>query len=118
VSLRAVLLGVTAASLACAAVRPVPPEVAGSARAEVRALSREYLAAWFRFRPEEGTTFGFPGTDPAAVQDVTPAALRAWEAAEDGFLARLRAGQAPHELIALLVSTEKEVRLLLHERQE
>jgi uncharacterized protein (DUF885 family) len=82
---------VAAASLACAGPRPVPPEAAAAAREEMRALSREYLEAWFRYRPEDGTTFGFPGADHAAVQDVSPAALRAWEAAEDRFLARVRA---------------------------
>jgi uncharacterized protein (DUF885 family) len=91
---RLVAVVIAAVSLACAAAHPVPPEAAERARAETQALAREYLEAWFRYRPEDGTAFGFPGADPSAVQDVTPAALRAWEAIEDRLLARVRAVDA------------------------
>ncbi len=86
-------------ALGCAPRRPDRPAAAtgaaaGLARAEVQAVSRGYLEAYFRWRPEDATTFGFPGANHAAVQDPSPAAARAWEAAEDGFLARLRAVDA------------------------
>ena len=90
-----VAVAAAAAVLACAPRGPERPpagaRAVGSAMAEIQAVAREYVAAYFTFRPEEATTFGFPGADHAAVQDPGPSALRAWEAAEDGFLARVRA---------------------------
>lgn len=96
VSARALLaLALSLAALGCAPRRPDRPgasaAVAEAARAELRALARDYLSAYFRWRPEDATAFGFPGADHAAVHDPSPEALSAWHAAEDGFLARARA---------------------------
>lgn len=90
---RAAALAVAAAAAACAPRSPVrpAPDAAEPARAEVRAVAREYLEAYFGWRPEDASAFGFPGADHAAVQDPSPAGVRAWEAVEDGFLARARA---------------------------
>ena len=90
--LLALVLSLAAAG--CAPRRPDRPgasAVAESARVELRALARDYLVAYFRWRPEDATAFGFPGADHAAVQDPSPEALAAWHAAEDGFLVRARA---------------------------
>jgi uncharacterized protein (DUF885 family) len=57
----------------------------------MRTLARDYLGAYFRWRPEDATAFGFPGADHAAVQDPSPQALAAWHAVEDDLLARVRA---------------------------
>jgi uncharacterized protein (DUF885 family) len=95
VNLRAAgLAALSLAAAACAhgrAERPAPAAGAEPARAAVRALAGDYLAVYFRWRPEEATAFGFPGADHGAVQDPSPAALAAWQQAEDGFLARARA---------------------------
>ena len=88
-----VALCVSLLAAACAHTageRPVPSSPA-YARAEMRDLAREYLNAYFRWRPEDATYFWFPGADHGAVQDPSPSALQAWHAAEDRFLARARA---------------------------
>jgi uncharacterized protein (DUF885 family) len=71
-----------------------PGPAAGPARAELRALAREYLDAYFRWRPEDATAFGVPGADHAAVQDPSLAALGAWQRTEDALLVRARAVDA------------------------
>jgi uncharacterized protein (DUF885 family) len=112
------LLTLALVSGACAHARspdrPVPPAVSGPARAEMGALARDYLEVYFKWRPEDATAFGFPGADHAAVQDPSPQALAAWQAAEDGFLARVRAVDAR----ALAGSPEAVARAVLLEALE
>jgi tetratricopeptide (TPR) repeat protein len=84
-------------SLATAASSPVKTELplqddaAEAARAAMRVIATEYLDAYFRWRPEDGTLLSVQDADGAAVQDPALAALAAWHAAEDGFLSRVRA---------------------------
>src|SRR5689334_15908889 len=88
--------------------RAAPGEAVGSAPTDVSALARDYLDAYFRWRPEDATAFGFPGADHAAVQDPSPAALAAWQAAEDGFLVRARALDAG-ALVGSPAAVEREI---------
>jgi tetratricopeptide (TPR) repeat protein len=89
-----VAVGVSIAAAACAHVKTEPPlsvDAAEHARASMRVVAREYLDAYFRWRPEDATLFFVQGADDAAVQDPSAAALAAWRATEDDFLNRVRA---------------------------
>ncbi len=92
VRLRSVLPAVLAAALGCATREPLARTA--RARAEMRALERDYLDALSRRNPEEATALGFPGADHAAVRDDAPEAIAAWREAEDALLARARAVDA------------------------
>jgi uncharacterized protein (DUF885 family) len=58
--------------------------------ARVRAIADAYLTAYFERFPEQATLYGVPGRAHAALTDNSPAALKAWEAREDAWLAELK----------------------------
>ena len=58
----------------------------GPADARVRALADAYLEGFFRRNPDQVTLFGVPGRRHDALPDNSLAALRAWQAKEDGWL--------------------------------
>src|SRR5690349_5505197 len=79
-----------AAMVACggsappAAPKPDPPD------ARVKALADTFLNAYFDRNPEAATQYGVPGRRHDALFDNSIAALRAWEAREDGWLNELK----------------------------
>lgn len=52
--------------------------------------STEFLARWAYWNPARATWVAYPAADHAKLPDVTPQALRAWEAEQDEFLRRTR----------------------------
>src|SRR5688572_4358380 len=75
--------------LAAACGRPAAPVQAGS-DGRVRTLADAYLAGYFERFPEQATLYGVPGRAHDALTDNSAAALKAWEAREDAWLAELR----------------------------
>ena len=57
----------------------------------MHALSKDYLAVFFRHQPEWATGVGWVTADHAAVEDVSPAGVAAWHAEQDRLLAQARA---------------------------
>jgi len=93
-----------AGGLALAACAPQPPAAgpapqAGPAAAagadalarQVNAVADEYMAALLERNPEQVTFYGVPGGRHDRLTDNSPAALRAWQAREDAWLARMAA---------------------------
>jgi uncharacterized protein (DUF885 family) len=62
---------------------------AGDAR--VRALADSYLAGFFERNPDAATLFGVPGAHHDKLPDNSFAALNAWHAREDAWLAQAKA---------------------------
>ena len=100
-SLAAAVLALGCArSAAVPAPSPTPaprPAVGGrdssttaSPTARVTAIADEYMAGLFEVAPEIGTFYGIAGARHDRVTDNSLAALRAWEARQDGWLERLR----------------------------
>ncbi len=58
-----------------------------AAAAAADSLATEYVAAVFERNPHSATTAGYPGADHGRMPDNSLAALRAWEAREDAWLA-------------------------------
>jgi uncharacterized protein (DUF885 family) len=81
-------LGVVCALL-CACT-PAPAK-APSSDSRVRALADDYLNAFFDRSPEWVTIFGIPGGHHNRLTDNSLAALEAWKAREDAFLAQAKA---------------------------
>jgi uncharacterized protein (DUF885 family) len=61
-----------------------------SADARVKALADEFVEAYFDRFPENATLFGVPGRHHDKFTDNSLAALKAWQAREDGLMDRLR----------------------------
>jgi uncharacterized protein (DUF885 family) len=94
-----------AGGLALAACAPRPPAAgpapqAGAAAAaggadalarQVNAVADEYMAALLERNPELVTFYGIPDGRHDRLTDNSPAALRAWQAREDAWLARMAA---------------------------
>jgi uncharacterized protein (DUF885 family) len=78
--------------MAAACSRTPEPQAAVKEASDgrVRALADAYLAAYFERFPEQATMFGVPGRPHNALTDNSPAAQKAWEAREDGWLAELK----------------------------
>jgi uncharacterized protein (DUF885 family) len=111
----ALLVALSLAACAPRSAERLPAEgPAGGARAEMHALSRDFLAAFFRIHPEWATEAGWPGADHAAVGDVTPAGVEARHAEEDRLLARART----IDLTALAGGPEEVERAILVEALE
>jgi uncharacterized protein (DUF885 family) len=87
---RPVAAALLAATLACASP-PRPPLPAGpdDPGAAVRALTQEYLAAYFEAFPERATQAAWPAADDGRMQDHRLRAVEAWQLREDGFWVRL-----------------------------
>src|SRR5580765_3206564 len=66
--------------------RGTPAPALEPADARVRALADAYLEGFFARNPDQVTLFGVPGRRHDALQDNSLAALRAWQAKEDGWL--------------------------------
>jgi len=80
--------GVVCALLwACSPTPAKPP----SSDSRVRALADDYLNAFFDRSPEWVTIFGIQGGHHNRLTDNSLAALKAWEAREDAFLAQAKA---------------------------
>ena len=58
---------------------------------QVNAIADEYMAALLERNPELVTFYGLPGGRHDRLTDNSPAALRAWQAREDAWLARMAA---------------------------
>jgi len=91
-------LALTAVATACGcsgqATKPAEPPPAASTEsvaARVDAVADAFIAAYFRRYPEEATFNRIEGARHDRLTDNTPAGRRAWQAAEDKFLADLLA---------------------------
>jgi uncharacterized protein (DUF885 family) len=65
---------------------PAPAAAPGPADTRVRALADAYLEGFFQRNPDQVTLYGVPGRRHDALPDNSLAALRAWQAKEDGWL--------------------------------
>jgi uncharacterized protein (DUF885 family) len=81
---------VCAAAIAAGGCRGGPGAGTEPSDSRVRGLADTYLAAYFERFPEQITYFGVPGRPQNGLTDNSLAALRAWEAREDRFLASLK----------------------------
>jgi uncharacterized protein (DUF885 family) len=63
-----------------------PPETAD---VRVHALADAYLQGYFDRNPEARTLYGVPGAHHDQLSDNSPAALKAWQTKEDGWLAEV-----------------------------
>src|SRR2546426_6407409 len=79
----AVFLSIFAASC----VAPAPPQGPPPADDRVKALADTYLNGYFDRHPDQITFFGIPGRHHDRLADNSLAALAAWEAKEDVWLA-------------------------------
>jgi uncharacterized protein (DUF885 family) len=85
---RWLLVGLAAAAGACAqAERPPDPEPSD---ARVRALADAYLEGYFDRNPDEATSYAVAGRRHDRLPDNSIAALGAWQAKEDAWLAEAR----------------------------
>lgn len=74
----------------CSGGSGAPPPKAEPPDARVKALADTFLDAYFDRNPEAATAYGVPGRHHDKLTDNSLAALRAWEAKEDGWLADLK----------------------------
>lgn len=81
-----------AQAVACGGTAPQSSQPAASEAPDgrVKALADAFLNAFFDRNPEVATLYGVPGRHHDALTDNSLAALRAWEAREDGWLNDLR----------------------------
>jgi uncharacterized protein (DUF885 family) len=68
------------------------------AQHDVEAIADDYLAALLEYRPEMGTLYSLPGARHDRLPDNSLAALAAWQAREDAWLAELNATGMPAEV--------------------
>src|SRR5262249_48019380 len=89
--IRLVAVCACVAAIACGAesARPEPKPAPPDDR--IKSLADTFLTAFFDRTPEAGTFYGVPGRHHDALTDNSIAALRAWEAKEDGFLRDVKA---------------------------
>lgn len=94
---------------ACVPPAPSPVPSPSSPAAVVDALADEVVREFFRENPDYATVEGYPGGDHARLRDNSLAAVRAWAAREDAWLARIGeidpaplAGTPQHRTLAIM----------------
>lgn len=117
----ALALGLLAA---CATPKPAAAPAPGgneAARAAVRALADDYVAAFTTFYPDAAEIAGLTGVAPDGLSDNSIAALERWRAREDAWAAQLAAIDAAalwgtpewalHGLLKEVVDARRQVRI-------
>src|SRR4051812_32319972 len=75
---------------ACGRARGAPPQNTEPPDGRVKRLADTFLDAYFDRNPETATVYGVPGRHHDKLTDNSLAAVRAWEAKEDGWLVELK----------------------------
>ena len=88
---RAFILATLTATLALGACAPAATPKEARADEQVRALADTYLNGWFLRNPDQITFFGVPGRHHDRLPDNSAAALEAWQAKENVWLADAKA---------------------------
>src|SRR4029079_16149969 len=96
---------VCAAAIAAGGCRGGPGAGTEPSDSRVPGLADTYPAAYFERFPEQITYFGVTGRPQNGLTDNSLAALRAWEAREDRFLASLKQMEAAKTAAAPLRAT-------------